>query len=236
LAFLESFRKWKLLPRDVRTISEETLAWSAPEDPSPGWLKGLLGKVDLGWNQKLKRSEIFALNDRNRYALWKAMHKAFARNPNLYQQFGLLPDLPRYDEDGAVMHQAGKGETTFDIYGVRPTRRVEPDGSFRVEVIAVIQQRIPVKFDGTPAPQGVEKGEGFFWFRGGATIIIDPRQGFEEIRYAIIKNTGSADRQKRQAETARANYLSPLRALYFGGEVSEPFALLHARDGDDDHV
>jgi hypothetical protein len=33
-----------------------------------------------------------------------------------------------------------------------------------------------------------------------------------------------------------ANYLSPLRALYFGGEVSEPFALLHASDGDDDHV
>ncbi|MDX8517722.1 S8 family serine peptidase [Mesorhizobium dulcispinae] len=236
LAFLESFRKWKLLPRDVRTISEETLAWSAPEDPSPPWLKGLLAKIDLGWNQKLKRSEIFALNDRNRYALWKAMHKAFASNPDLYKQFGLLPDLPRYNEDGTVMHQPKKGETTFDIYSVRPTRRVEPDGSFRVEVVAVIQQRIPIAFDGTPAPQGVNRGDGFFWFRGGATIIIDPREGFEEIRYSIIKNTGSADRQKRQAGTMAANYLSPLRALYFGGEVSEPFALLHASDGDDDHV
>ncbi|WP_192245106.1 S8 family serine peptidase [Mesorhizobium silamurunense] len=236
LAFLESFRKWKLLPRDVRTISEETLAWSAPEDPSPPWLKGLLAKVDLGWNQKLKRSEIFALNDRNRYALWKAMHKAFASDPDLYKQFGLLPDLPRYNEDGTVMHPPKKGETTFDIYSVRPTRRVEPDGSFRVEVVAVIQQRIPITFDGSPAPQGVNKGDGFFWFRGGATIIIDPREGFEEMRYAIIKNTGSADRQKRQAQTVSANYLSPLRALYFGGEVSEPFAMLHASDGDDDHV
>ncbi|MDX8512764.1 S8 family serine peptidase [Mesorhizobium captivum] len=236
LAFLESFRKWKLLPRDVRTISEETLAWSAPEDPSPPWLKGLLSKIDLGWNQKLKRSEIFALNDKNRYALWKAMHKAFASDPDLYKQFGLLPDLPRYNDDGTVMHQPKKGETTFDIYSVRPTRRVEPDGSFRVEVVAVIQQRLPIAFDGTPAPQGVNKGDGFFWFRGGATIIIDPREGFEEIRYAIIKNTGSADRQKRQAETVTANYLSPLRALYFGGEVSEPFAMLHASNGDDDHV
>ncbi|RWM09987.1 MAG: peptidase S8 [Mesorhizobium sp.] len=236
LAFLESFRKWKLLPRDVRTISEETLAWSAPEDPSPPWLNGLLSKIDLGWNQKLKRAEIFALNDKNRYALWKAMHKAFASNPDLYKQFGLLPDLPRYNEDGTVMHAPKKGETTFDIYSVRPTRRVEPDGSFRVEVVAVIQQRIPVAFDGTAAPQGVNKGDGFFWFRGGATIIIDPREGFEEIRYSIIKNTGSADRQKRQAGTMAANYLSPLRALYFGGEVSEPFALLHASDGDDDHV
>ena len=236
LAFLETFRKWKLLPRDVRTISEETLAWSAPEDPSPAWLKGLMSRIDLGWNQKLKRSEIFALNDKNRYALWKAMHKAFVSNPELYKQFGLLPDLPRYKEDGTVLHAPKKGETTFDIYSVRPTRRVEPDGSFRVEVIVVIQQRIPVTFDGSPAPQGVNAGDGFFWFRGGATIIIDPREGFEEIRYAIIKNTGSADRQKRQAGTMAANYLSPLRALYFGGEVSEPFALLHASDGDDDHV
>ena len=236
LAFLESFRKWKLLPRDVRTISEETLAWSAPDDPSPAWLKGLLSKIDLGWNQKLKRAEIFALNDKNRYALWRAMHRVFASDPDLYKQFGLLPDLPRYKEDGTVMHEAKKGETTFDIYSVRPTRRVEPDGSFRVEVIAVIQQRIPVALDGTAMPQGVSPGDDFFWFRGGATIIIDPREGFEEIRYSIIKNTGSADRQKRQAQTAAQNYLSPLRALYFGAEVSEPFAMLHASEGDDDHV
>ena len=236
LAFLEAFRKWKLLPRDVRTISEETLAWSAPEDPSPVWLKGLLSKIDLGWNQKLKRAEIFALNDKNRYTLWKAMHKAFASNPDLYKQFGLLPDLPRYNEDGTVMHAPKKSETTFDIYSVRPTRRVEPDGSFRVEVVAVIQQRIPIALDGTAMPQGMTKGDGFFWFRGGATIIIDPREGLEEIRYSIIKNTGSVDRQKRQAGTMAANYLSPLRALYFGDEVSEPFALLHASDGDDDHV
>ena len=42
LAFMESFRKWKLLPRDVRTVSEETLAWSTLDDPSPDWLHGLL--------------------------------------------------------------------------------------------------------------------------------------------------------------------------------------------------
>jgi len=117
---------------------------------------------------------------------------------------------------------------------VRPTRRVEPDGSFRTEVIAVIQQRVPVGLDGTPALNGVKKGDGFFWFRGGATVIIDPRQGQEEIRYSIIKNTGSADRLKRQSQTATANFLSPLRALYFGREVSEPFAMLHASHGDDD--
>ncbi|TJW17959.1 MAG: peptidase S8 [Mesorhizobium sp.] len=234
LAFMESFRKWKLLPRDVRTVSEETLAWSAPDDPSPGWLIGLLRDIDLRWNQKLERSEIFALNEKNRYTLWKAMRRAFIANPDLYKQFGLLPHLPRYKDDGTLLRKARKGETTFDIFSVRPTRRVEPDGSFRTEVIAVIQQRIPVRPDGTPALEGVKAGERFFWFRGGATVIIDPRERQEEIRYSIIKNTGSADRQKRQSQATAMNYLSPLRALYFGSEISEPFAMLHASHGDDD--
>lgn len=234
LAFMESFRKLKLLPRDVRTISEETLAWSQPDDPSPPWLKGLLNGIDMGWNQKLDRSGIFNLNEKNRYKLWTAMRERFASDPKLYEQFGLLRDLPRYKQDGGLLHEAKKGETTFEVFNVRPTRRVEPDGSFRTEVIAVIQQRVPVGFDGKPVLEGVKPGDGFFWFRGGATIIIDPREHREEIRYSIIKNTGSAERRERQAKTVTANYLSPLRALYFGSEVSEPFALLHASHGEDD--
>ncbi|TGQ56140.1 peptidase S8 [Mesorhizobium sp. M1C.F.Ca.ET.193.01.1.1] len=236
LAFIESFRRWKLLPRDVRTISEETLAWSEPDDPSPRWLKGLLGEINLGWNQELDRSEIFALNEDNRYAMWEAMHRVFAAHPAVHKQFGLLPNLPRYDDDGTLLAEAKRGETTFSILSVRPTRRVEADGSFRTEVIAVIQQRIPIGFDGKPMLKGVKAGDGFIWFRGGATLIIDPREGKERIRYSIIKNTGSLDRRERQAKTATANFLSPLRALYFGGEITEPFALLHASDGDDDHV
>ena len=235
LAFMEFFRKWKLLPRDVRTVSEETLAWSTLDDPSPDWLHGLLGKIDLSWNQKLNRSEAFVLNERNRWALWNAMKRAFAANSDLYGQFGLMPDLPRYNPDGTLFRKAGKGESTFEVFGVRPTRRVEPDGSFRTEIIATIHQRLPMRTDGSIARDGMKPGEDFMWFRGGASVIIDPRKGQEEIRYSIIKNTGSTERQKRQAETANANYLSPLRALYFGGKTSEPFALLHAdRGGDSD--
>lgn len=236
LAFMDSFRKWKLLPRTVRTMSEETLAWSTLDDPSPAWLHGLLEKIDLSWNQKLNRSEIFALNEKNRWVLWSAMKRTFAENPDLYSHFGLLPNLPRYNEDGTLFKKPKKGESTFDVFSVRPTRRVEPDGSFRTEVIAVIHQRIPVRLDGSAALEGTKGDSGFFWFRGGATVIIDPRKGQEEIRYSIVKNTGSTDRQKRQSETAKANYLSPLRALYFGGKTSEPFALLHSDHGDDDLV
>ena len=103
----------------------------------------------------------------------------------------------------------------------------------RTELIATIHQRLPMRPDGTVARDGVRAGEDFTWFRGGASVIIDPRKGREEIRYSIIKNAGSAERQKRQARTVSANFLSPLRALYFGGKTSEPFALLHADEGGD---
>ncbi|RWY75281.1 S8 family serine peptidase [Rhizobium sp. WSM1325] len=234
LAFMGSFRKWKLLPRDVRTVSEETLTWDTPAVPTP-WLENILKDIDLGWDRKLTRSKIFEHNEKNRWKLWAGLKRVFLENPGLYAHFGLLPDLPRFRDDGTLLKKPDKGGTTFDVYGVRPTRRVEPDGSFRTEVIVTIQQRVPVRQDGTMALDGVSAGEEFLWFRGGATVIIDPRKGQEEIRYAIIKNTGSGARQKRQAQSAAAHYMSPLRALYFGEVKSEPFALLHADHGSHDH-
>ena len=93
-----------------------------------------------------------------------------------------------------------------------------------------------MRLDGTIARGGVSADDGFIWFRGGATLIIDPRKGREEIRYSHHQEhaaapNGRSDRRRRRA----ANYLSPLRALYFGGRTSEPFALLHADHGDDGH-
>ncbi|WP_306831879.1 S8 family serine peptidase [Neorhizobium huautlense] len=234
LAFMDGFRKWKLLPRDVRTVSEETLTWDTPAVDTP-WLAKILEDIDLACNRKPTRSELFKLNEVNRYKLFKALKKVFREDPELYAHFGLLPDLPRYKGDGTLLKKPGEGETTFDVFGVRPTRRVEPDGSFRTEVIVTIQQRVPLRMDGTMALEGVKAGEEFLWFRGGATVIIDPRKGQEEIRYAIVKNTGSDARRQRQAKDAAAHYMSPLRALYFGETKSEPFAMLHADHGGHDH-
>jgi hypothetical protein len=223
LAFMESFQNWKLLPRDIRTTSEETIAWNMPVDPSPPWLSGLLQSIDLSWSLDLDRSAIFALNEKNRWKVWNELRAVFKTDPSLLAEFGLLPDRPRYGRDGKVAKPARKGETTFDVFSVRPTRRIAPDGSFRTEIVAVVHQRQALPVD--PAnPNG-----GWFWFRGGATVIIDPRKGREEIRYSIIKNSGSTARQERQRRTAATG--GSYRSLYFGA-AAEPFALLHQ---DHDH-
>jgi hypothetical protein len=238
VAFMEAFRKRGILPPDVRTVSDETLAWNTLEDPRPDWLDPIIGAVDLNLNRDLDRSEIFALNNKNRAKLHGALKEVFAKDPTLYEHFGLLPGIARYNQEGKVMKPVTAPDTTFEVHSVRPARRIGPDGSFRTDLVVVINQRRP-----EPMFEGKPMKDGWFWFRGGATLIIDPRRGDHrkkpEIRYIIIKNSGSATRLQRQRDTVLGAPMSPLRGLYFGGTpkdpnamTNEPFALMHSH-GDD---
>jgi len=230
VAFMESFRKWGILPKDIRTVSEETLSWNTPEDPKPPWLNDILA-IDVKWNGNLNRSEIFELNEKNRWKLWRQLKQLFQKDPNLYAEFGLLPGVPLYHANGTIKQERRAPDSTFEVYSVRRARRVTPDGEFRNDIIAVIDQRQAIPIDGK------DVNNGFFWFRGGATLIIDPTDGQEEIRYSIIKSP-SKSRLELQKKIATGSIPSPLRgplrALYFGGMVqsgsalTEPFAMLHA--------
>lgn len=224
VAIVEAFRNRGILPRDVRTISQESLAWNSPEDSTPGWLASCLKGLDLQWNQDTDRSLLFARNENNTKVMHQNLCAVFAARPELYAEFGLLPDIPRFDENGQVLHRPEPGRSTFNVFSVRPTHRVSPDGSIRTDVIAVIEQRRPVPLD------GVDTANGWFWFRGGATLIIDSREDRMAIRYAVIKNCGSTTRLERQRKTASGVFDSPLRGMYFGASTREPFAALHALD------
>src|SRR5262245_27374298 len=231
VAFMESFRKWGILPKDIRTVSEETLSWNTPEDPKPSWLYDILASIDIKWNGNLNRSEIFELNEKNRWALWRRLKQLFQKDPNLYVEFGLFPGVPLYHADGTIKQERPAPDSTFEVCSVRRARRVTPEEEFRNDIIAVIDQRRAIPIDGKDVKNG------FFWFRGGATLIIDPTDGQEEIRYSIIKSA-SDSRLALQMKIATGNMLSPLRALYFGGLVqsgsalTEPFAMLHSTYGE----
>jgi len=154
-------------------------------------------------------------------------------NLGLYKEFGLLPGIPAYNADGTVRKERQAPETTFEVHSVRLARRATPDGVTITNIIATITQRQAIAFDGK------DIANGFFWFRGGATLIIDPSEGRERICYAIIKNSGSKDRLDRQRQMTIGTTRSSLRALYFGGPngmagAAEPFAAMHAERGDSD--
>ena len=227
VAFMEAFSSRGILPYSVRTVSEESLAWGTLEDPQPKWLKKVIQSLDVNLNRLPSRAEIFALNEKNRRLLWGAMNDVFISQPDLYREFGLLPDIPRYNERGQEVKRAESGHTTFEVFNVRPARRVDSDGGLHTELIATIHQRRPVALDGK------DMTNGWFWFRGGATLIIDPRLEKPEIRYVLTKNIASQERLERQRRTVSGNSLSPLRALYFGDASGEPFAMMHAKNVGD---
>jgi hypothetical protein len=245
-AFMEAFRKWNILPPEMRTVSEETLAWNVPDHPRPEWLTDLIDtqrefthtphdtseKIIFNGTWDLSRAQIYQLNEDNRWRLWRRLKREFAKNPELYGEFGLLPGIASYNQDGTVKAQRQAPDTNFEVHSVRLARRVTPEGNYAISIVATINQRIAIPFD----DQDVSKG--FFWFRGGATLIIDPTPGKEQICYVIIKNIASQDRLARQKKhLTEGATMSSLRALYFGGEsglaeAAEPFAMMHADRGD----
>lgn len=246
IALVEAFRERDLIPRSVRAVSEETLAWGTMDDPRPAWLDDILKGIDLGWGRDLKRSLIFELNEKNRRKVWQHLNEAFTADPKLYRDFGLIEGVPRYDSDGHIVKRANPGETTFDVFSVRPTRRIGPNGSFHTEVILNIQQRqrMPLHAPRNPDQEkriDTEKPEGrWFWFRGGTTLIIGAKEGLPIVRYNIIKRSDSKNRLARQRLTAAGGMFSPLRALYFskgvgdhfGKGLGDPFAITHVDYGE----
>jgi hypothetical protein len=234
VAFMEAFRRRGILPPEIRTVSVETLAWNTLADPRPDWLSAITEDVFFP-NRDLTRSQIFDLNEENRWKVWRRLKLAFAKNPRLYEEFGLLSGIPRYNSKGEVIRRVSGNETTFEVFGVRPARRIAPDGSLHIDLVVVVSQRRPEPLDGK------DMKNGWFWFRGGATLIIDPRTGRNSpnIRYIIMKNSASKTRLERQRQTAGGASMSGLRGLYFGGTdgnptamADEPFAIMHAHDDE----
>jgi hypothetical protein len=120
--------------------------------------------------------------------------------------------------------------TTFMVDNLRVARRVRDDGELDVQVVAVVRQQ-------RPEPLADKGGAGErFWFRGGATLIIDLLgAGGPKLRYVIRKPTTSASRLARERAYRRGDTGDALRSMYFGASESnrgfadrEPFAIMHA--------
>lgn len=98
------------------------------------------------------------------------------------------------------------------IESIRTLRRVSPNGSVNFDIVAEVVQR-----------RRSSKGR---WLYGGATVILD-NMGY--IRYLIVKNVGSKNREKRFDVFVRDH---PDRAAHFaddGPPAASRFRRLHGR-------
>jgi len=217
VAFVEAFRKWGIYPRDLRTLSEDSLMWRTPDNdetrPSQALQDGLERVRDFA--QKF----LFAQGD-----------EPESRERTFRLQYDLRLSLHRWLAGHFKRHADGKKDAeflgldpgkSFEVHTARFVLRPSPDGYIDPQFLVGILQERRIPID----PE--RPGAGLMPFEGGCTLVADLRR--LRIRYCIRKKVTSAAREERQQAYARAREGSS--RVYFGGadplSDAEPFAAMH---------
>ncbi|HEX3556811.1 MAG TPA: S8 family serine peptidase [Thermoanaerobaculia bacterium] len=225
VAFVEAFRRRGIYPLNLeapsqdtlRTLSVDTLrwqgldrskftkkVWTAIQEQYLGILEGLKQYANACFYLEDREKLFHATRDQRR-TLHEQLKVAFKAVPEFAAELGIDP------------------RKQFEVHELRRSMRVGPDGRYIPQLIVALTQLIEVpanKQDGTPAHV----------FRGGSTLVVD--LSVPEVKYRIIKNIKSTNRQKRTADFVNKAAADPLRALFFAPDRPEPFAALHALADD----
>jgi hypothetical protein len=220
-AFIDSFRRRGIYPKDVRTLSLDSLLWRPPDRAFPGQAEKFLQAVAplrTKWTLEGHRGEIYKRAE----GIRRQLHQAYF--PDNMEAFapalGLVPAF-----DGAT-------PARFEVHSVRPARRIGPDGQTRFDVIVEVTQRCWVDPSGKMSPvldENSPSSPDAMMFRGGCTMVVNGDTG--EVRYTILKRIDSKARQALQRQylsgqlgAAAASSYGALAPPVLGGE---PFADLH---------
>jgi hypothetical protein len=237
VSLIESFRRWGILPKGLRTLSEEELRWSFTRlHDKAGYeaLTDVVTKLRTKLTETLycrDRKKLFELLRDARSEAHKELSTAMAdrAEPSHREKFNRVTGLniaPSAKLEGIRVSDYGLAH--FEVHALRPALRVTPDNTIQKQLIMILTQRRDVPID----PERPELGK--FEFRGGATLIFDLEGEQASLRYAITRPIDDEDRladarkyRQRQADedvSLRATYFSPAE----GEEASEPLALLHS--------
>ncbi len=220
VAFVEAFRRRGIYPRDVRTLSVESLRWRGPRDddraPSKT-LEGCLVRLREYAQEYLyaysaegivePREQVFQLQRAVRRDLHAWLRDHFASGAE-------------GQRDAAFLGlDAGR---SFEVHTARFALRATPDGGVEPQtLIGILQERTEPVDPRDPSGPTMR-------FEGGCTIVGDLRR--QAIRYCIRKNLNSVTRLGIQQTFAMSLRDSP-RETYFNGDPlgvdAEPFAALH---------
>ncbi len=220
VAFVEAFRGRGIYPRDVDTLSVDTLRWG-------GFNFSVLSKeqrkaVSREYQGVIRQLKKYAdaclyINDREglfkvtrvqREKLHEALTRAFAATPKFAAELGLRPE-----ETNSTVYE-------FEVHELRRSLKTGAGGRQIPQIVIALTQSRQIEV------KGVKRV-----FRGGATLVVD--LSLPEIKYSIIKEIDNAKRLEMTTEFVRKVNKDALSALLFSPDRPEPFAALHTLADDD---
>jgi hypothetical protein len=222
VAFIEAFRRRGIYPRDVRTLSEDSLRWARPEE-DPVLAPGEMGRMLAAFIEDIQlRTHIDRLRyKKSRYDIWAETRQIRADLHRAIQQAQVEPDilqrltglaLREYQvSKGVRIHRDGR--PVFAVQALREARRQREDGRALNQVFVTILQK-----------KRLEHGGQTYTVRCGSTLVMDLDE--TRITYVIGKGLRDTERLLRIIAFQESGSSASLAATYFG-ERDEPFAALH---------
>ncbi len=206
VAFVEAFRKRGIYPRDLDTLSVDTLRWQGVSLAIPSAQYRIILRQLKQYADKCfyisDRQELFIETRKQRIKLHTALENILKGTPAFAAKLGLDPTLDPFK---------------FEVHQLRRSMRVGPDGQYMPQIIVALTQSRPIEIDGSVEPQT---------FRGGSTLVVDLSKAV--VQYAIVKRIDSETRRERTVAFLNDSLRDPLRALLLAPNRQEPFAALHS--------
>lgn len=244
LAVIEAFRRRGIVPEKCLSLAPDSLLWEKPsaELTASDLLETERGTPRLQLDPQYRRKDAWKVSERNRAAIWDWLRKSDGQEIDAKWARALGVVFPTTMGDDwkfhTISHWPDRSEVKVEVHSVRTTRRTGPDGQDLRQLVIEITQRRRGFID--PNQQKAQdEGEPIakedFIFRGGATLIVDLRNG--ELRYVIRKSIkDDPTRLEEQRRFIRERLALSLAATYLpktgpGSPVplapAEPFAMAH---------
>jgi hypothetical protein len=254
IVFIESFREWGIYPIGISSMGVDALAWPTGEelinelaaDRSLEHSPDELGNLDEFVQQASGRWNL----ESERFAVWKdlaelreCLHDWLVKGDALGRDYARIFGLEIDPAKAPSTVTRKQNRPSFEVHAVRPAIRRTARGMSKTDLVIEITQRRDGYFskdeqermDDLPAGGRGKRTPPDFYYRAGATILVDPAKS--EVRRVIrtpgtIADTDELDRVRDflLSEGGLPNAFdgrAPSLRIREQGAREEPFALLH---------
>ncbi|MBA4010942.1 MAG: hypothetical protein C0481_03675 [Phenylobacterium sp.] len=229
VAIAAAFRRRGILPDGTASMAPDSLKWESPEDIDAREGRCRFDEsVELDIQPKFERYEIWRQAQVNRMRVQAWLDVPSPLDPMWERRMGVALTGATWARNLQTIPLGPDRLPKLDVHSVRLARRAGPDGQDLRQIIIEVTQDRRAFFD--PAEQeAADRGaqgaraDQDFWFRGGCTMVVDPRDW--SIRYVVRKRIDDNRRLAQQRDYMLDRDVPP--ASRVGLESDEPFAFLH---------